>query len=213
MERAPRVEPPIEVILFDLGNVILPFNHYPIAEKLATFSRNKHPLDPAHIFDYLFDRLHGSVNAYETGKISSEQFFQSLKRAFRLQIAFEEFASIWNDIFEENKEVTRMIRSLKGRKKLGLISNTNPLHFDYVLAKYPVLHLFDRWILSFEVGYKKPAPEIFRIAIDWASVAPEKILFIDDLKPHVDAAISLGMQGIQFLSSQQLRERLGDLLG
>ena len=45
----------IEVILYDLGNVILPFNHYQIAEKLVRFSPEMGTLDPKRIFSFLFD--------------------------------------------------------------------------------------------------------------------------------------------------------------
>jgi FMN phosphatase YigB (HAD superfamily) len=58
------------------------------------------------------------------------------------------------------------------------------------------------------VGFKKPAIEIFQKAIQWASVNPEKILFIDDIKKYVEVAISLGMQGIHFISPGQLKEAL-----
>jgi putative hydrolase of the HAD superfamily len=67
---------------------------------------------------------------------------------------------------------------------------------------------FDKWILSYEVGFKKPAIEIFQKAIEWASVEPQKILFIDDMKKHVDVAVSLGMQGIHFISASQLKKGL-----
>jgi len=58
------------------------------------------------------------------------------------------------------------------------------------------------------VGFKKPAIEIFQKAIQWALVKPEKILFIDDMKKYVEVAISLGMQAIHFISSDQLKEEL-----
>jgi len=58
------------------------------------------------------------------------------------------------------------------------------------------------------VGFKKPAVEIYQKAIEWASVEPKKILFIDDMKKHVEVAISLGMQGIHFTSASQLKEEL-----
>jgi HAD superfamily hydrolase (TIGR01509 family) len=70
------------------------------------------------------------------------------------------------------------------------------------------MRAFDKWILSYEVGFKKPAIEIFQTAIEWASVEPRKILFIDDMKKHVEVAISLGMQGIHFISAEQLRKEL-----
>jgi putative hydrolase of the HAD superfamily len=199
---------PIEVVLFDLGNVILPFNHYQIAEKLSRFSQKREFQDPQRIFSYLFNFEKGAINGYEVGKVSSLEFFQSLKEWLRLPISFEEFIPIWNDIFIENQKVSEIIRSLKGKKKLGMVSNTNPLHFDYVLSKFPIVRVFDRWILSHEVGFKKPTVEIFQIAMEWASVEPEKILFIDDMKGHVEVAISLGMQGIHFISAPQLKQEL-----
>jgi putative hydrolase of the HAD superfamily len=199
---------PIEVLLFDLGNVILPFNHYQIAEKLARFSERKELSDPPRIFSYLFDRQEGAVNEYEIGKVSSIEFFNQVKERFKLIMTFDTFVPIWNEIFAENHEVSELIRSLKGKKKLGLLSNTNPLHFEYALSTFPILKLFDKWILSHEVGFKKPAVEIFLKAMAWASVPPTKILFIDDIQEHVEVAASVGMQGIHFTSAQQLVREL-----
>jgi len=199
---------PIEVILFDLGNVILPFTHYQIAEKLSQFSQRKEFQDPQRIFSYLFDFEKGAVNGYEVGKVSSIQFFKSLKKYLHLSLSFKKFIPIWNDIFTEDQGVSEIIRSLKGKKKLGLISNTNPLHFDYILSKFPVIRIFDKWILSHEVGFKKPDVHIFQKAMEWASVEPGKILLIDDMKKHVEVAVSLGMQGIHFISADQLRKEL-----
>ncbi len=198
----------IEVILYDLGNVILPFNHYQIAEKLAPFSKRNESGSPEEIFSFLFAREKGTINAYETGKVSTSEFFLDLKTSFDLSLSFEAFVPIWNDIFVENLDVSEMIRSQKGRWKLGLVSNTNSLHFDYALSKFPILRIFDRWILSHEVGSKKPDAGIFQKAIEWAGVKPEKILFIDDMKRNVEAAVSLGMQGIHFTSAPQLKEEL-----
>jgi FMN phosphatase YigB (HAD superfamily) len=204
---------PIEVILYDLGNVILPFNHFQIAEKLSRFSEKKEFRDPPKIFSYLFDFEKGAVNGYEVGKVSSSEFFESLRESLQLSLSFEEFIPIWNEIFIENKEVSRIILSQRGRWKLGLLSNTNPLHFDYALSRFSILGVFDRWILSHEVGLKKPAVEIFQKAIEWASVEPPRILFIDDMERHVEVAASLGMQGIHFLSAERLREELSVKLG
>jgi putative hydrolase of the HAD superfamily len=188
--------------------VILPFTHYQIAEKLSQFSQRKEFQDPQRIFSYLFDFEKGAVNGYEVGKVSSIQFFKSLKKYLHLSLSFKKFIPIWNDIFTEDQGVSEIIRSLKGKKKLGLISNTNPLHFDYILSKFPVIRIFDKWILSHEVGFKKPDVHIFQKAMEWASVEPGKILLIDDMKKHVEVAVSLGMQGIHFISADQLREEL-----
>jgi putative hydrolase of the HAD superfamily len=199
---------PIEVIFFDLGNVILPFSHYQIAEKLSRFSQKKEFQDPQRMFSFLFDFENGMVNDFDLGKVSPPEFFQSVKQHLSLSISFEAFLPIWNDIFAEDEEVSKIIRSLKGKWRLGLLSNTDPLHFNYILSKFPIMRMFDKWILSYEVGFKKPAVQIFQKAIEWASVEPARILFIDDIKKHVEVAISLGMQGIHFVSASQLKEEL-----
>jgi glucose-1-phosphatase len=202
----------IEVILYDLGNVILPFNHHQIAEKLARFSQGNESGDPEAIFSFLFAREKGAINKYETGRVSSSEFFLLLKESFHLSLSFEDFVPIWNDIFTEDPEVSRMILSQKGKWRLGLVSNTNTLHFDHALSKFPIVRVFDRWILSHEVGFKKPDAEIFQEAMKWAGVEPGRILFIDDMKRHVEAARSLGMEAIHFTSALQLKEELSKKL-
>ncbi|MBM4339285.1 MAG: HAD family phosphatase [Deltaproteobacteria bacterium] len=198
----------IEVILFDLGNVICPFNHYQIAEKLLPFVQRREFQDPNKIFSYLFDWQNGVINSFDTGKLSPQEFFQSLKESLKLSISFDAFVPIWDRIFVEDREVSEIIRSLKRRYRLGLLSNTDSLHFEYIVSTFPVVSELEKWILSYEVGFKKPASQIFQKAIQWAGVEPERILFIDDTKGHVEAAVSLGIRGIHFVSAQQLREKL-----
>jgi putative hydrolase of the HAD superfamily len=199
---------PIEVIFFDLGNVILPFNHYQIAEKLSPFVQKKDFQDPRKIFSYIFDLKDGAINPFDAGELSPKEFFQFLKESLQLCISFEAFVPIWNEIFVEDREVSEIIRSLKGKWRLGLLSNTDSLHFHYIVSTFPIVSTLEKWILSYEVGFKKPDAHIFQKAIEWASVEPERILFIDDTIGHVEAAISLGMQGVHFISATKLREEL-----
>ena len=199
---------PIEVILFDLGNVILPFNHFQIAERLSQFSRRREFQDPKKIFSYLFDLQEGAINGFDLGKVPPREFFQAIKERLDLSVSFDEFVPIWCNIFVEDREVTRIILSLKRKWRLGLLSNTDPLHFNYIFSKVPVMRVFDKWILSYEVGFKKPAVQIFQKAMEWASVKAEKILYIDDTKEYVKVAASLGIQSIHFISASQLKEEL-----
>jgi putative hydrolase of the HAD superfamily len=202
------LQPAIEVILYDLGNVILPFHHFSIAEKLARLSERREARDPQEIFPYLFDLEKGMVNRFDVGQVSPQEFFQTIQEHLGLSISFDDFVPIWTEIFSENVEVSQIILSQKGRWKLGLLSNTDPLHFHYILSKFPVIKGFDKWILSYEVGFKKPAVEIFQTAIAWASVEPSRILLIDDMETHVEAAVSLGIQGIHFVSAEKLKKEL-----
>jgi len=203
----------IEVIFFDLGNVILPFNNYQIAEKLCRFSHKEEFQEAGKVFSYLFDLQEGAINPFDMGRVSPQEFFKSVRNHLGLSITFEQFIPIWTQIFVEDQEVSEIIRSLKGKWRLGLLSNTDPLHFRYIVSIFPIVSALEKWILSYEVGFKKPDPRIFQKAMEWASVNPEKILFIDDTKGHVEAAISLGMQGVHFQSGEQLKKELSSRLG
>ncbi len=94
---------------------------------------------------------------------------------------------------------------------LFLLSNTNILHFDYLKANYPVLSYFNRLLLSFELGCRKPEADIYQALIQAAGLPPEEILFIDDRLDFVTAAREQGLQAWQFQNPDQLRRQLGDL--
>jgi len=50
---------------------------------------------------------------------------------------------------------------------------------------------------SSEVGVRKPAPEIFAIALErLGGPAPERTLFLDDFAGNIEAAERLGMRGV-----------------
>ncbi|MCX8021827.1 MAG: HAD family phosphatase [Syntrophorhabdaceae bacterium] len=195
----------IRLFVFDLGNVILPFEHRQIATKLHRKSKLADSISPGEMFDHMFDRAGGLVNRYETGNMSSYEFFDQLRDMFRLDMDFEEFKDIWNNIFWENKEVIEAIEYLKGRGyPLFLLSDTNELHFTYIIGRYPVVHLFDEWILSFEVGVKKPEKRIYDVIFEKSDTEGKEVLYIDDMERNVEAAEALGMQGLVFSNAEEL---------
>ncbi|MCB2314119.1 HAD-IA family hydrolase [Clostridium tagluense] len=67
----------------------------------------------------------------------------------------------------------------KSGKKICLLSNADimdVMHWD----KSPLNNLFDDTIFSYEVGYLKPQPEIYKIALKKMNVNPKKCIFIGD---------------------------------
>lgn len=189
----------IKLFVFDLGNVILPFEHHQIAVKLHEASLIKDRFTPDDIFRYLFDHQKGFVNAYEEGLISSRDFFKKLKERYKLELEPEDFKEIWNDIFEEDTGVSEIILYLKERGyPIFLLSNTNELHFSYVMERYPIIHHFDEWILSFEVGAKKPQEKIYDVIFERRSLERHEVLYIDDIPDYIRAAAVYGIPGIVF---------------
>ena len=199
----------IKLFVFDLGNVILPFEHRQIASKLYKKSEKQTATSPDEIFKFLFDRGRGIVNIYETGNMSSLEFFSSLKEHYRLAMDFEEFKNIWNPIFHENLQVSDAVLYLKSKGyPVYLLSDTNELHFNYVAETYPVVHKMDEWILSYQVGVKKPEKRIYDVIFEKTDVDRGEVFYIDDIERYVEAAKGFGIKGMVFRDADGLWQML-----
>jgi glucose-1-phosphatase len=197
----------IKLFVFDLGNVILPFEHRQIATKLYAKSMAQESWSPEVLFDVMFDLHNGLINPYEEGLMSSVEFFSELKHQFRLDMDMDDFKDIWNPIFRDDPEVNEAILYLKEKDyPLFLLSNTNELHFSYIIEKYPIVHWFDEWLLSFEVGAKKPKRRIYDAIFEKMDVNPGEVFYIDDISKYVETAQHLGINGMVFKCAGQLWE-------
>jgi len=199
----------IKLFVFDLGNVILPFDHHQIPARLLERTKEKERFSTQEVFQFMFDGEHGFVNSYEEGCMSSLEFFSHLKERYRLEMNFEEFKGIWNPIFREDEEVVQIIHYLKDRGyPLFLLSNTNELHMTFIGKEYPVVHVFDEWILSFEVGVKKPHRKIYDEIFKRIDIEKNEAFYIDDIEGYVEAAKGYGLKGMVFRKAQELRDML-----
>ena len=197
----------IRLFVFDLGNVILPFEHHQIAVKLHQRSTEKSVFTPQQLFDVMFDLQNGLINPYEEGLMSSGEFFSNLKRRFQLDMDMKAFSDIWNPIFHDDPEVNRVILYLKEKNyPLFLLSNTNELHFSYIMEKYPIIHWFDEWLLSFEVGVKKPNRRIYDAIFEKMDVRPGEVFYVDDIVKYVETAQQFGINGMVYTNADQLWE-------
>lgn len=194
----PRPMGSIKVITFDLGNVLVKVDHLEFCRRLAALAGTT----PEAVFAAVF----GSdlEPGYDTGRISSQEFFARILARFPVSLNFEQFQQWWNSIFAPIPEMVPVVEHLAARYPLFLLSNTNALHFHYIRKEYPLLARFSRFILSYEVGSRKPEPQIYRHLIQEAQTAPSRILFIDDKLPFVQAAQEQGLQAWQFIDPQRL---------
>lgn len=199
------------LFVFDVGKVILPFEHHQIAGKLALKARDGAGVLPDALFATIFGRVEGLINDYEKGLMSSFEFFCTLRDRFGLDLNFDEFSTIWNEIFWEDPSVNEVVLHLKEKGyPLFLLSNTCELHFSHIIGRYPIVHVFDEWILSFEVGAKKPDRRIFEAIFERMSVEPGEVFYVDDVPDFVEAARSLGIEGMVFTGAEGLWKALAD---
>jgi putative hydrolase of the HAD superfamily len=190
-----------------LGNVIIDFNHRIAAERISKFTNKT----GQEIYDLFFDSKLTSL--FEEGKISPQQFFLKVKEILNLKLNFDEFVPIWNEIFflsEKNTAIYNLACTLKSHYRIALLSNINILHFEYIKKTFPVLNNFPNIITSYEAGFRKPHPEIYRIALKVLRVSAENCFYTDDRPELIEGARKLGIEGFVFKSVEQLEK---DLLG
>jgi len=192
----------IRVIIFDLGKVIVNFDHMRICTKLSKHSA----FEPDHIYDIIFKS--GLESSFDKGMISPENFYSRVKKETQLEIDKDSFKEIWTKIFTINPGIEVLISSLKNRYKLFCLSNTNSWHFNYCLPTFSILKLFDGFTLSYEVGRTKPDKAIFEKAIQQADELPASCIYIDDIMEYVEAASIIGINGIHFITIEKLKKKL-----
>ncbi|MEI6085451.1 MAG: HAD family phosphatase, partial [Verrucomicrobiota bacterium] len=124
---------------------------------------------------------------------------------------YEEFAFIYSDIFEPIPLMIELAQSLATRRPRLILSNTNVIHADFFLERYPWINDFDGVILSHEVGLLKPAAAIYELAVKQTGVPAARVVFIDDLSANVQGARAAGLQAIHHQSPEQTRAELTKL--
>lgn len=189
------------VVIFDLGNVVLPFNPLKPCAVLGERAGMSDSDACQTIYRNNLERR------FEQGLLDGDRFTAGVAEALGIGLDPNEFHDLWVDMFVEDEAVSAIVRELKPHHKLILLSNTNPWHWEHAHAKFPVLSEFDAAVASFEVGVLKPHPLVYRAALEKAG-SPERAIFIDDIATNAAGAQVLGITGVHFKSAEQLRGEL-----
>jgi HAD superfamily hydrolase (TIGR01509 family) len=189
------------VIVFDLGNVLLPFNYELALEKL-----NK--IDPglgSRFWKYYEENYH-LHRGFERGDITEEDFLNKILAALENRVNRETFFELYSKIFTVNEDVAGLLPELKKKYMLVLLSNTNSIHQKYGWNEYEFLKLFDKLILSHEVNALKPEPAIYKKVEAFTRKPPEEHIFIDDIEEYAESAKKAGWEAVWFKNYENLVE-------
>ena len=188
--------PPIKALALDLGNVLVKVDHFRFCRRLGDLAG----LTPEEIYTTVF--ASNLEPGYDTGRLTSEEFHQRVTAHFGVDLPFSQFSAWWNDIFDPMERMADLVSRLATQYPLFLVSNTNALHFAYIKERFALLQHFQRYILSFEVGSRKPEPGIYLALIQQTGFPPPECLFVDDKPPFVEAAHRQGLTAWQFISPE-----------
>lgn len=199
--------PGFRTLCFDIGQVLVSFNPQIALDRLAAITGRS----ANAIWDALAatDLLH----RFEKGQLTAESFHRAACGLLRTEVPFSQFCEIWADIFAPEPNIpASLLRSLRQHYHLLTLSNTDAIHFPFLRRRYALFDCFDDFVLSYEVGARKPEPGIFEVAIERGGGNAAEILFIDDIAEYAQAAARRGMNVLEFRSLPQLLDdfrRLG----
>ncbi|MEN8097671.1 MAG: HAD family phosphatase [Chloroflexota bacterium] len=203
--------PSIEAVIFDVGGVLdVPSN--PHAEEL---DRMQVASELGLELDEMWSTFYHSQawrNA-RVGKITEVEFWNQVLTPFGIvepEAQWDFITRLWKHK-EVNPAMRSLIESLHGNIRLAIISNATDILPWILNERFQVAHFFEVIINSWEVGYAKPDPEIYNIALRQLDLDSERTVFIDDQLHNVVAAQELGMHAVQFDGVEALTDYLQSL--
>ncbi len=193
----------IRSVISDVGKVIIFFDNRIFFRKMAEFCSYSAE-EIAEMVHLHFDL----IRSFDSGSVSPEEFYNRVIKILNADIELEDFFPIYNDIFSLNLPVLNTLKRLKPKYRLLLFSNTDVIRFGFIKKRFPEILIFDDYILSYEVGFLKPQPEIYKHTLKKARALPEECLFIDDREENIEAARIFGIQTIHFTPKTNLEDEL-----
>lgn len=191
------------VIVFDLGNVLLPFDYNDVIKGFNEIGEGL-GLKFADYYKNNYD-VH---RKFERGEYTVEKFTEIMLNVLDHKVSADRFYKIYSDIFAVNRELVATLPSLKENYMIVLLSNTNAIHQKYGWGNSEFLRYFDKLILSHEVGAVKPETKIYKAVEAFTQKPPQQHLYVDDILEYVSAARELGWDAIQFTGNGRLFEEL-----
>jgi len=195
-----------KVLLLDLGNVTVRLRFSDFFERVAAVCR---PLrDPLELQRMFRDPAYGHGD-YELGRMDGPAWHTLLQTKVGLTLDYGAWLRLWNDNFEPNVAMERLIEALRGQVRIWALSNTNAEHLSHLKSAYPILGAFEGITASCEAGAQKPAPAIYEAALRSLGVAGADVLYLDDVEDYVQCARALGIQGFHYtFNDEALRQTL-----
>ena len=188
-------------IYFDLGNVLVYFDHWIACRQMARVAG----LTAERVWQVVFES--DLEHRYESGQVDDHGFYEAFCQATATRPDYEQLLIAGSDIFRLNHSLLPVVAQIDGAGyPLGILSNTSPAHWAWVTAgRFGIVNLaFDRAALSYEIGVCKPDPRIYAAAAELADVRPEEIFFVDDMPENVAAARQAGFDAVLYTTTPLL---------
>lgn len=198
---------PFEVILFDVGGVLLT-NSWDVRERAAAAAQFR--LDEAGFQD----RHSEIIELWERGAMNMSTYLDVTVFHEPRSFSRDEFVAF---MLDQSKLLPGgamgVLKELcaSGQYLVGSLNNEARELNEYRFKAFGLRDYFDVALTSCYIGLRKPDPAMYQRAIDIVGGPPERILFIDDRPENVAAAKAVGVHAIRFTGADALRFELSKL--
>ena len=155
--------------------------------------------------------IKGIVAAANLGIISRDE--SNAKVAEILGISVADYRAKISGGEARDDALFSYIVELRKIYKTAMLSNISVDSLERRFTKAELDKYFDEVIVSGEVGFAKPSPEIYEIAADRLGLRCDECVFVDDRDMFVEAARGVGMNAFVYTDFQEFRTQLSDILG
>lgn len=187
----------LEAIIFDLGGVLLNIDFALTQQALTNLGMKNAAL---YFGKYAQE---GFFDALDKGKIDEIGLYDELRNFIPNEVTNDTLRDAWNSmILDFPQQRIDLLKQLRKKYRLFLLSNTNRIHYNHYTKKIKELgeisyeSLFDKAYFSFSNGMRKPEPDFFLQVLNENRLCAQHTLFIDDTEANIEQAISLGFQTI-----------------
>jgi FMN phosphatase YigB (HAD superfamily) len=195
----------IRTIIFDIGRVLVRVD---VGRAKAGLAKGL-SLSPEELWSAIEKDPRWSD--WQEGRMSPRDWYLNLSSRLGIALDFEQFTAVWNSTLDPEPILPiPLFESLSKHYRLGLLSNTDPIHVAKLESTYEFFRFFPAAVRTYScsVGASKPNPIIYQAALKACKTRAQEAVYIDDILAYVEAARRLGMSGIQFQSPEQLRADL-----
>jgi HAD superfamily hydrolase (TIGR01509 family) len=141
------------------------------------------------------------------GKMTAWEFSEKAAKEFKMDMRYPLWKNIYLKATPPNKAVLKIVKRLKGKYVLGIISNSME-DCDAINSERGIYNGFNPVILSSRRGIAKPSIEMFKLALKEAGLKANDCVFIDDRKILLDTPKNMGFHTILYQSPTQLEKEL-----
>jgi epoxide hydrolase-like predicted phosphatase len=189
-----------KAVVFDLGKVLVDFDYGMVARRVA--ARGK--MTVGEIARYI--NQSPLFVQYESGRVTTEQFYDEVRRVTGFRGDLAEFSECFADIFVAIEPMVQLQAALR-RQGLAtyVFSNTNELAAEHIRRTFPFYANFDGYILSYEHGAMKPDAKLYEVVERASGRRKAELLYLDDRPENIVAGAARGWQVILYETPEKSR--------